>query len=123
MFRRVTTRLGYAFRGLWHAARMDVAFLEHLICTVAVVVAAVVLRVNLVEASLLTLCVFAVVTAEMFNTALEQFVRAVHPEKNPEIGKALDIAAGAVLVASCGAAIVGGIIFAYRLGILFSWWK
>ena len=123
MFRRLTTRLGYAFQGLWQAARQDVAFREHLVCAAAVIIAAMVLRVNLVESCLLTLCVFSVVAAEMFNTALEQLVRAASPERNPEIGKALDISAGAVLVASCGAAVVGGIIFVYRLGILLSYWK
>jgi undecaprenol kinase len=58
----------------------------------------------------------------MFNTALEQLVRATCPERKPEIGRALDISAGAVLVASCGAAIVGCVIFVYRLGILLAWW-
>ena len=123
MFQRLATRLGYAFRGLRQAVRVDVAFREHLVCTLAVVIAAIVLRVNLIESCLLTLCVFSVVAAEMFNTALEQLVRATCPERKPEIGKALDIAAGAVLVASFGAATVGGIIFVYRLGVLLTWWK
>ena len=122
MFRRLPSRLGYAFRGVVAAFRLDQAFVEHLICAALVVAAAIVLRVHLVEACLLVLCVAAVVAAEMFNTALEQLVKAVHPEQNPLLGKSLDISAGCVLVASLGAAIVGAVIFAYRLGILLQWW-
>lgn len=122
MFRRLPQRLGFALRGLWLALRVDVAFREHLLCALAVVIAGGLLRVSLVEACLLTLCIFFVLAAEMFNTALEQLVRATSSEESPAIGSALDISAGAVLVASFGAATIGSIIYIYRLGILFDLW-
>src|SRR5436190_9216593 len=122
MFRRFPSRLGYAFRGLFAAFRLDQAFAEHLVCAALVVIAGIVLRVNLLEACLLALCITAVVAAEMFNTSIEQLAKAVHPEQSRLVGTALDVAAGGVLVASAGAAVVGSAIFGYRLGIMLGWW-
>ena len=122
MFRRLPARLGYAFRGVLVAVRLDQAFVEHLVCAGLVIAAGIVLRVNLVEGCLLALCITAVVAAEMFNTAIEQLAKAIHPEQSPLIGTSLDIAAGGVLVTSLGAALVGSLIFGYRLGILLGWW-
>ena len=53
------------------------------------------------------LCVTVVLAAELFNTAIERLARAVTREEHPEIRDALDIAAGAVLMTSIGAGIVG----------------
>jgi len=122
MFRRLPARLGYAFRGVLAAVRLDQAFVEHLVCAGLVIAAGIVLRVNLVEICLLALCITAVVAAEMFNTAIEQLAKAIHPEQSPLIGTSLDIAAGGVLIASLGAALVGLGIFGYRLGMMLGWW-
>jgi diacylglycerol kinase len=123
MFRRLPSRLGYAFRGVLAAFRLDQSFAEHLVCSGFVIAAGIALRVNLLEACLLALCITAVVAAEMFNTAIEQLAKAVHPEQSPLIGTSLDIAAGGVLIASLGAALVGSVVFGYRLGILLGWWN
>ena len=52
-----------------------------------------------------------VLMAELFNTALEALADAVHPQQHPQIRLAKDIAAGAVLLASFFALLVGGLIF------------
>jgi len=122
MFRRIPARLGFALRGVFTAFRLDQSFVEHLASAVPVIAAGVVLRVNLLEWCLLALCITAVVAAEMFNTAIEQLAKAVHPEQSPLVGASLDVAAGGVLIASLGAAIVGCAIFGFRLGVLMKWW-
>ncbi|MCE9525849.1 MAG: diacylglycerol kinase family protein [Planctomycetales bacterium] len=122
MFRRIPARLGFAFRGVFTAFRLDQSFVEHLASAVPVIAAGIVLRVNLLEWCLLALCITAVVAAEMFNTAIEQLAKAVHPEQSPLIGASLDVAAGGVLIASLGAAVVGCAIFGFRLGVLMKWW-
>ena len=53
--------------------------------------------------------------AELFNTALEELTNLVSPEHNPLAGRAKDLAAGAVLVASVTAALVGIIVFGGRV--------
>jgi diacylglycerol kinase len=76
----------------------------------AVVVAAAAVRASLVEWGLLVLCIAVVLAAEMFNTALEHLGRAITREENADIREALDMAAGAVLVVSIGAAVVGVLV-------------
>jgi diacylglycerol kinase len=104
-----------AFLGLWLAIRSERSFAIHLPMALLVAVLAAILRVNLPEACLLGLCVTLVLAAEMFNTALERMARAIDRQENADIAAALDIASGAVLVASIGAACVGTVIFLSRL--------
>jgi diacylglycerol kinase len=111
-----------AFRGIWLAIRSERSFAVHLLMTVAVVVLAIALRVSLIEACILGLCVVLVLAAEMFNTALERLARAINRKENADLAVALDIASGAVLTASIGAAIIGGAIVLSRLGLLLGWW-
>jgi diacylglycerol kinase len=52
-----------------------------------------------------------VISLEMFNTAIEDLVDLVTSEWKPLAGKVKDMAAGAVLIASVMAVIIGVIIF------------
>ena len=56
-----------------------------------------------------------VIAAEAFNTALENLADAVHPDRHPLVGKAKDVAAGAVLIAAIAAVVIGLIVFAPKL--------
>jgi diacylglycerol kinase len=107
-----------AFRGVGEGMRGQSSFLVHFFIAGAVVVAGVLLRVNLYEWCLLTLCITGVLTAEMFNSALESMAKAITGETDPHLGNSLDIGSAAVLLASIGASVVGAIVFAHRLGVL-----
>jgi diacylglycerol kinase len=111
-----------AFRGVKAGVRGQSSFFVHFFTTAAVIVAGVVLGVNLIEWCILLVCITMVLTAEMFNSALESMAKAVTGETDPHLGNSLDISSGAVLVASIGAAIAGSIIFISRLGIMLQWW-
>jgi diacylglycerol kinase len=52
-----------------------------------------------------------VISAELFNTAIEELTDIAEPEKNQQAGRVKDLAAGGVLVAAITAAIIGLIIF------------
>jgi diacylglycerol kinase len=112
-----------AFRGIWTAIRNERSFAVHVPAGVAVVVAAFVLRVNLLEACLLCLCIGAVLAAEMVNTAIEFLAREITREQRPGIAAALDIASGAVLTVSIAAATAGSLIFLFRLFAIVGWQK
>ncbi|MFQ5604465.1 MAG: diacylglycerol kinase family protein [bacterium] len=56
------------------------------------------------------LAMISVWTAEAFNTALECLTDAVSSEFHPLLGKAKDVAAGAVLITAVGAIIIGLLI-------------
>jgi diacylglycerol kinase (ATP) len=81
--------------------------LVHLLAAVAVLLTALMLRLTLVEFALLALAIILVLFAELMNTALEVVVDLVSPEYHLLAQRAKDVAAGAVLVASVGAAIMG----------------
>ena len=55
-----------------------------------------------------------VLSAEIFNTALEEFCDKYKSDPDPHIAKIKDLAAGAVLVASFFAGVIGLIIFVPR---------
>lgn len=111
-----------ALRGIARGAAGQSSFYVHLPAAVAVVVLGALLRVTPAEWGLLLLCITVVLAAELLNSALESLARAVAQEHNEHLAAALDISSGAVLVASAGAAIVGAIVFVYRLGVLLTWW-
>ncbi len=106
-----------------HGVAGQRSFSVHGVVALLVVVAGVVLRVSLVEWCILIVCITLVMTAEMFNSALEAQAKAIDLKENRQLADALDIASGAVLVASLGAALVGAIIFIFRLGVLLDWWR
>jgi diacylglycerol kinase len=103
-----------AFRGLRRAVRSQTSFAVHLTVAAAVVVAAAVLRVSLVEWCLLIGAIGFVITAEVFNTAIESLARAHDVGRHPRIRDALDMASAAVLVASITAAGIGVVVFGTR---------
>lgn len=111
-----------AFRGVKAGVRGQSSFFIHFFMTAAVIVGAVVLRMDLKEWCILLISVTIVLTAEMFNSALESMAKAITGETDPHLGNSLDIGSGAVLVASIGAAIIGSVIFINRIGMLLQWW-
>ncbi len=112
-----------AFLGIALGIRGQSSFRVHLVCAAAVIVAGVALRLDRVAWCLVGLCIIAVLAAEMFNSALERMAKAIDRRRNPDLGAALDIASGAVLVVSLGAAAVGATLFLHRLGVLLKWWN
>jgi diacylglycerol kinase (ATP) len=106
---------GYAFRGVRYILRNQHNAWLHALATAAVVIAGIALRVSTTEWCLLVLAMMAVWTTEAINTALERLSDAVSPQEHPLVGQAKDIAAGAVLLAATGAAIIGIIVFGPRL--------
>ena len=84
------------------------SFRVHLIATIAIITLAIQLKMTTEQWCLLILCISTVLTAEFFNSCVERLARSVDDQYNEQLGAALDIAAGAVLVASIGALLVGG---------------
>jgi diacylglycerol kinase len=104
-----------ALRGVSAGIRGERSFLVHLPAALAVVVAAWLLELDRLEWGLLVLCVTVVLVAEMFNSALECLGKAIEPHPNPLLGRALDMASGAVLLAAIGAAAVGAVVLVPHL--------
>lgn len=107
-----------AYAGMAYSARTQRNVKIHLAAAALVLAASAIFRVSLVELAVLILCIVVVISVEMLNTALECAVDLVTTEYHPLAKTAKDVSAGAVFVASIGAAVVGGIIFLPKLGQL-----
>ena len=108
-------KFAVAFRGLKLGVRGHSSFFVHFFFSALVVVAAVVLRCGLTEWCLLLGCIGLVLTAELFNSALETLVRGLDGPTRQRVWPCLDVAAGAVLLASLTAAVVGSLVFLRQL--------
>lgn len=109
----------YAGRGIKaligeHNARI------HAVIAAIVVIAGFVLKISCREWIAIVLCIAAVIGAEAFNSALEVLADRITCEIDPLIGRAKDLAAGAVLIVAIGAVIVGLLIFIPKIISLFS---
>lgn len=100
----------YAFRGIWIMLRSQHNAWIHAAATVLVCFSGFYFQFTKFEWCWIVLAIVAVWTAEAFNTAFEFLADKISTEYHPLIGKAKDVAAGAVLITAIGAAIIGIII-------------
>ena len=100
-----------AFRGLRQSIEQQSSYRVHICFAILVPLLGWWIGLDLVRWCVIVLCIGVVLAAEMFNTSIETLSRAVTLEQNVLIGRALDIASGAVLTISFSAAIVGFVIF------------
>lgn len=102
---------GYAWKGIQSCVGKEQNLSFHLIAAMAVIIAGIVLGITRTEWIMVVMCIGTVIAAELFNTAIEKLVDLVSPERHPVAGQVKDIAAGAVLICTVAAAIIGLIIF------------
>jgi diacylglycerol kinase len=105
-------KFGDAFRGLKLGIRGHSSFSVHFFFAVLVIAGACVLGCSPEQWFILFGCIGMVLTTELFNSALETLVRGLDEQTRRRVGPSLDIAAGAVLLASTTAAIIGTALFA-----------
>jgi diacylglycerol kinase (ATP) len=106
---------GHAIGGILRFIRNEHNARIHVVATIGVIVAAVALRVSHPEAIALTFAIGLVWVTEMLNTCLERALDFITRDLHPEIGFIKDLAAGAVLVASLTALVVGLFVFIPKL--------
>jgi diacylglycerol kinase len=110
-----------ALRGLKLGVRGHSSFFVHFFFAALVVAAGLVLGCSLEQWCVLLLCIGLVLTAELFNSAIETLFRGLDEATKQRSWRALDIAAGAVLLASLTAAVAGTAIFTQRMLTLLGW--
>ena len=101
----------YAFQGIITSFRTERNMKIHVFIMILVIIAGIVLKVSSLEWIILVTMFALVISAELFNTAIETVVDMITKEKNEKAKIAKDVAAGAVLVLAIGSVIVGLIIF------------
>lgn len=107
----------FAGEGILHCFRTQRHMQFHIVVTVVVFIAAILVNLSLYDMALLMFAIGLVIIAEMVNTAIEAVVDIITQTYHPLAKLAKDVAAGAVLVSSMLASIVGVMVFAgsYRL--------
>lgn len=108
----------HAYQGMVSAVRTQRNMRFHVFVAPVVLVGGLLLGVSSIELSVLVLTILVVFVTEMFNTALEFTVDLVTSEYRPLAKLAKDVSAGAVLVSSIGAVVVGCLILADGVGSL-----
>jgi diacylglycerol kinase len=108
-------RLRPACRGIKLGVRGHSRFFVHFFASALVLAAAIVLRCDLVQWCLLLGCIGIVFITELLSSGLEALYRGLDTESAQRAAPALDIAAGAVLLAILSASAIGSLIFLSRL--------
>jgi len=104
-----------ACRGLKLGIRGHSSFFVHFFFAALVIAAAIVLYCDPLEWCVLLLSIGLVLTAELFNSAVETLFRGLDEQTRERTWPTLDIAAGAVLMASITASIVGLLVFVPKI--------
>ena len=109
----------YAIEGILHAAKTERHLRYHFYAAVLILLLSLILGITRFEFIAIAIVAIIVLSVEMLNTAIEATVDIIFKEYDNRAKIIKDIAAGAVLTASIGAAVVGYIIFLPYLKNIF----
>lgn len=108
----------YAFRGVAVLARSQANARIHAAVATAAIAIGLALGLSAWEWCAVIGAIAAVFVAEALNTAVELLADAAVPDHHPLVEQSKDVAAGGVLIAAVGAAVVGLIVYAPHLARL-----
>ncbi|WP_029914675.1 diacylglycerol kinase [Pelobacter seleniigenes] len=111
--------LNCAIEGILWAARSERHIRYHFCAALAVLFLALFFKISALEFFLLVLAAVLVIFAELMNTAIEAVVDLVTTEYHELAKLAKDVAAGAVLVTSVGAMVLGYLVLSGHIFPLF----
>jgi len=103
--------LGFAVDGILYSFRTQRNIRIHSFFALGIIVASGFFHVSSLELIVLIMTILMVISLEIVNTAIETVVDMYTDEYLPLAKIAKNVAAGAVLLASLGAVIIGGVIF------------
>lgn len=101
----------YAISGIITSFKTERNMKIHILVMILVIIAGIIFKLSLLDWIILVIMFGLVISAELFNTAIETTIDMITKEKNEKAKIAKDVAAGAVLVLAVASVIVGLIIF------------
>lgn len=110
----------YAWRGLVKTWHEEQNLQIHTFAAFAAVLAGYFLAIDPTEWLILVIAIMMVLLMEIINSAVERVTDILKPRIHSYVKEIKDIMAAAVLLASIGALIIGGLIFIPRIWALFS---
>lgn len=111
----------YAIDGILYSFRKGTHFKFHIAAAIAVFILAFLFSVSVFEWLMLILISSAVIAAETLNTAIEETCDVLHPDHHPKARLAKHCAAGAVLILSIAAIVIGLIILLPKIFVFWVW--
>ncbi|RIV41938.1 diacylglycerol kinase family protein [Flagellimonas pelagia] len=103
--------VGYALKGMFLLLRTESSIQIQFCIAIIMTVAGFYFKISNTEWILQLLAIGMVMGIEALNTAIEKVSDYIQPEKDPKIGFIKDISAGAVMIVSIIASIIGLIIY------------
>lgn len=108
--KRWIDKANVAIEGIIYSVKTQRHMQFHLVSALTALLLSLVVEISRIEFILLCMAVILVIVTEMLNTAIETAIDMISEEFHPKAKIAKDIAAGVVLVASIGAAILAYLI-------------
>jgi len=109
----------YAWDGISHAIAHERNFKIHIICAIVAIILCIILPVDTIHSFMVVYAIFFVLCMELINTGVEALVDLYCGQNISPLAKiAKDCCAGAVLLASVQAVIVGVIVVQHILSRL-----
>ena len=109
----------HAGRGIWIFFKTTHNAWIHILIFVLVIMLGIYVKISHVEWMILVLAAGLVLVTEAINTAIEIDIDLTSPEFHPYARDTKDVAAGAVLIASIIAGVVGVLIFAPYFSLFY----
>lgn len=100
----------YAWNGLKVVIQRERNFKIHLLAAIFVVIISFILKLSLIQWSIIILVIGLVLVSEMFNSAIELLIDYIKPEVNSNAKMIKDMAAGGVLVAAFISIIIASLV-------------
>lgn len=107
--------VGYAFKGLFLLLRTESSIKIQFVIALLVTVAGFYFEISTTEWIMQLFAIGMVMGIEGLNTAIEKLSDYIQPKEDPKIGFIKDISAGAVMIVSIIASIIGLIIYLPKL--------
>lgn len=117
--KKIVNSFKYAISGIITGFKEERNMKIHILAVIIVVILGIALKINKTEWIICLILFGVVISAELFNTAIETVVDIAMPEINEKARIAKDVSAGAVLIQAISSTIIGIIIFAPKIVSIF----
>lgn len=108
----------YAFEGIWHTLLNEANFRVQMVFAVFIIILAFILNISPMEWALLILSTGFLLSAEMINTVVEEFIDNLIQEYHEGAKVIKDVSAGFVLIAAVTTLAITLLIFVPKLLVL-----
>lgn len=115
--KKLVNSFKYAFEGLKASFKTERNMKIHILIMILTIIAGFALKISTLEWIICITLFGIVISAELFNTAIETIVDMITPYREPKAKLAKDISAGAVLVLAISSIIIGLIIFIPKISL------